>query len=77
MLCRNHFPVLGDTSFFSHPEGTLDNRHSLACMTLALLLTAGPGDFFGGICPTRLSTAINMLMIQSHPLTKLFESLKK
>lgn len=46
-------------------------------MTLALLLTAGPGDFFGEICPTRQSTAINMLKIQFHPLTKLFQKFKK
>lgn len=44
MLCRNHFPVLEHTSFFLHPEGTLGNRHSLACLTLTLLLTVGHGD---------------------------------
>lgn len=71
------FPVLGDTSFLSHPEGTLDNAFLGLHMILALLLIAGPGDFFGEICPTRQSTAINMLKIQFHPLTELFKSLKK
>lgn len=39
MLCRNHFPVLGDF-FFPYPEGSPGSRHSLACTRLLTLLLA-------------------------------------